>query len=50
MVLPKNIMSQIPKEDQCVCKRDAQADSSSDLKVVALIIGLLITTYWWLSW
>ncbi|CAG8631752.1 9936_t:CDS:1, partial [Dentiscutata heterogama] len=44
-------MSQIPKEDQCVCKKDTPKvdNNSTDIKVVAIVIGALFTTYWWLS-
>ncbi|RIA90541.1 hypothetical protein C1645_769798 [Glomus cerebriforme] len=43
------VMSKVPVEDRCTCKRDDDKNKGTE-KIVALTIGLLIFTYWWLNW
>ncbi|CAG8532719.1 2096_t:CDS:2 [Funneliformis mosseae] len=49
-----SVMSKIPVEERCTCKKDVKEIPGTpmdlDVKTVALLLGLLITTYWWLSW
>ncbi|CAG8463761.1 11622_t:CDS:2 [Rhizophagus irregularis] len=43
----ESVMSKIPVEDRCTCKRDDNKKPGTP--IVTIMIGLLFI-YWWLNW